>query len=120
MKICRYVPRNAASAPSPRYGLMEDENVIEISGRPWGQWARSGNSSRLGDVRLLAPAEPSKIVCVEHNYVVHAAEQGNELPKDLLLFLKPSKLIVSPEELNVFTKIFNLVEHKAELATVVD
>jgi len=37
MKICRYVPRNTASPPSPRYGLIEGENVIEIVGLPWGQ-----------------------------------------------------------------------------------
>ena len=119
MKICRYVPRNAASAPSPRYGLMEDENVIEISGRPWGQWARSGNPFRLGDVRLLAPAEPSKIVCVGRNYAAHAAELGNELPKEPLLFLKPSTSIVGPEEPIVLTKFSQQVEHEGELALVV-
>src|SRR5205807_978518 len=119
MKICRYVPRNAGSAPSPRYGLMEDENVMEISGMPWGQWARSGNSSRLGDVRLLAPAEPSKIVCVGRNYAAHAAELGNELPKEPLLFLKPSTSIVGPEEPIVLTKYSKQVEHEGELALVV-
>src|SRR5437868_11800656 len=119
MKICRYVPRNAGSAPSPRYGLMEDENVMEISGVPWGQWARSGNSSRLGDVRLLAPAEPSKIVCVGRNYAAHAAELGNELPKEPLLFLKPSTSIVGPEEPIVLTKFSQQVEHEGELALVV-
>ena len=119
MKICRYVPRNAGSAPSPRYGLMEDENVMEISGMPWGQWARSGNSSRLGDVRLLAPAEPSKIVCVGRNYAAHAAELGNELPKEPLLFLKPSTSIVGPEEPIVLTKFSQQVEHEGELALVV-
>jgi len=38
MKICRYVMREASTpdAASPRYGLIEGENVIEISGPPWG------------------------------------------------------------------------------------
>ena len=82
MKVCRYVPRNTAAAPSPRYGLIEGENVIEITGLPWGQWTPSAHSSRLADVRLLAPVEPSKIVCVGRNYAAHAAELGNEVPKE--------------------------------------
>ena len=119
MKICRYVPRNTASAPSPRYGLIEDENVTEISGPPWNQWSRSGHSSRLADVRLLAPVEPSKIVCVGRNYAAHVAELGNELPKEPLLFLKPSTSVVGPEEPIVLTKFSKQVEHEGELALVV-
>src|SRR5881227_3627759 len=74
MKICRYVTRNTASPPSPRFGLIEGESVTEISGVPWGAWTRSAHFSRLADVRLLAPVEPSKIVCVGRNYAAHAAE----------------------------------------------
>src|SRR5882724_8781068 len=88
MKICRYELRGASSAGSapPRYGLIEGENVVEISGPPWGQWSRGSRSSRLTDVRLLAPVEPSKIVCIGRNYAAHAAELGNEVPKEPLLF----------------------------------
>src|SRR5579859_6091007 len=119
MKICRYVPRNTTSAPSPRYGLIEGENVIEIAGLPWGQWTRSANSSRLADVRLLAPVEPSKIVCVGRNYAAHAAELGNEVPKEPLIFLKPSTSIIGQEEPIVLTKYSKQVEHEGELAIVV-
>jgi len=66
MKICRYLMREASSSDtaSPHYGLIEGENVIEISGPPWGQWSRGSRSSRLADARLLAPVEPTKIVCI--------------------------------------------------------
>src|SRR5262252_4794182 len=119
MKICRYVPRNTTSSPVPRYGLIEGESVIEISGQPWGQWKRSAHSSRLTAVRLLAPVEPSKIVCVGRNYAAHAAELGNEIPKEPLIFLKPSTSIVGPEEPVVLTKFSTQVEHEGELALVV-
>jgi 2-keto-4-pentenoate hydratase/2-oxohepta-3-ene-1,7-dioic acid hydratase in catechol pathway len=119
MKICRYVPRNTTSAPSPRYGLIEGEDVIEIAGLPWGQWTRSANSSRLADVRLLAPVEPSKIVGVGRNYAAHAAELGNEVPKEPLIFLKPSTAIIGPQEAVVLTKYSKQVEHEGELALVV-
>jgi 2-keto-4-pentenoate hydratase/2-oxohepta-3-ene-1,7-dioic acid hydratase in catechol pathway len=119
MKICRYVPRNTASPPIPRYGLIEGENVVEISGLPWGQWTRTAHSSRLADVRLLAPVEPSKIVCVGRNYAAHAAELGNEVPKEPLIFLKPSTSIVGPGEFIILTRFSQRVEHEGELALVI-
>ncbi|HEY6943992.1 MAG TPA: fumarylacetoacetate hydrolase family protein [Candidatus Acidoferrum sp.] len=119
MKICRYVPRNTASAPSPRYGLIEGEDVIEIGGLPWGQWTRSAHSSHLSDVRLLAPVEPSKIVCVGRNYAAHAAELGNEVPKEPLIFLKPPSSVVGSEEPIMLTKFSQQVEHEGELALVI-
>ena len=119
MKICRYVRRNTASRPTPRYGLIEDQSVIEIAGLPWEQWTRSAHASHLSDICLLAPAEPSKIVCVGRNYAAHAAELGNELPKEPLIFLKPSTSIVGPEEPVMLTRFSQQVEHEGELALVI-
>jgi len=121
MKICRYLMRDdsSAGAASPRYGLIEDENVIEISGPPWGAWSRGSRSSRLADVRLLAPVEPSKIVCLGRNYAAHAAEMGNEVPKEPLMFLKPPSSIIGPDEAIVLTKYSQRVEHEGELALVI-
>jgi 2-keto-4-pentenoate hydratase/2-oxohepta-3-ene-1,7-dioic acid hydratase in catechol pathway len=121
MKFCRFVKRGAASStsPLPHYGLIEGDNVIEISGVPWGQWSRGTRSSRFADVRLLAPVEPSKIVCIGRNYAAHAAELGNEVPKEPLLFLKPPSSIIGPEEPIVLTKYSQRVEHEGELALVI-
>src|SRR5437588_12441638 len=119
MTICRYVPRHTASPPSPRYGLIEGENVVEIAGLPWSQWTRGARSSRLADVRLLAPVEPSKIVCIGRNYAAHAAEMGNEVPKEPLMFLKPPSSIIGPEEAIVLTKYSQRVEHEGELGLII-
>src|SRR5213080_5387690 len=119
MRICRYLPRDPARTPTPRYGLIEGKSVIEINGLPWAEWTRSAHDSPMSDTRLLAPAEPSKIVCVGRNYAAHAAELGNEVPKEPLIFLKPSSSIVGPEEPVVLTKFSQQVEHEGELALVV-
>jgi 2-keto-4-pentenoate hydratase/2-oxohepta-3-ene-1,7-dioic acid hydratase in catechol pathway len=121
MKICRYEVRDASSlgwVPA-RYGVIKGENIIEISGPPWGQWSRGSRPSRLGDARLLAPVEPSKIVCIGRNYAAHAAELGNEVPKEPLMFLKPPSSIIGPEEAIVLTKYSQKVEHEGELALVI-
>lgn len=119
MKICRYVRRNTASRPTPRYGLIEGQSVIEIAGLPWEPWTRGAHASHLSDIRLLAPAEPSKIVCVGRNYAAHAAELSNELPKEPLIFLKPSTSIVGPEEPVMLTRFSQQVEYEGELALVI-
>ena len=121
MKICRYEVRDASSAGSalPRYGLIEGENVIEISGPPWGRWSRGSRTMPLADVRLLAPVEPSKIACIGRNYAAHAAELGNEVPKEPMMFLKPPSSIIGPEEAIVLTKYSQKVEHEGELALVI-
>src|SRR3954462_13665186 len=62
---------------------------------------------------------PSKIVCVGRNYAEHAAELGNEVPKEPLLFLKaPSALINHGESINL-TPLSTRVEHEGELAVVI-
>src|SRR5207249_11706477 len=121
MKICRYVVRDASASGSvsPRYGLIEGENVVEISGAPWGPWSRGSRSTRLDDVRLLAPAEPTKIVCIGRNYAAHAAELGNEVPKEPLMLLKPPSSIIGPEEAIVLPKCSQRVEHEGERALVI-
>src|SRR5260370_7461115 len=121
MKICRDVKREASArdSTSARYGLIEGENVVEISGPPWGAWSRGSRSSRLTEVRLLAPVEPSKIVCIGRNYAAHAAELGNDVPKEPLMFLKPPSSVIGPEEAIVLTKYSQRVEHEGELAMVI-
>jgi 2-keto-4-pentenoate hydratase/2-oxohepta-3-ene-1,7-dioic acid hydratase in catechol pathway len=121
MKICRYVMREAAaSGPADsRYGLIEGVNVMEISGAPWGAVSLGSRSSRLAEVRLLAPVEPSKIVCIGRNYAAHAAELGNEVPKEPLMFLKPPSSVIGPQEAIVLPKYSQRVEHEGELALVI-
>jgi 2-keto-4-pentenoate hydratase/2-oxohepta-3-ene-1,7-dioic acid hydratase in catechol pathway len=62
---------------------------------------------------------PSKIVCVGRNYAAHAAELGNDVPKEPLIFLKPPSSIVGPDEPILLTCYSNRVEHEGELAIVI-
>jgi 2-keto-4-pentenoate hydratase/2-oxohepta-3-ene-1,7-dioic acid hydratase in catechol pathway len=70
-------------------------------------------------MRLLEPFAPSKIVCVGRNYREHAAELGNKMPDEPLLFLKaPSALIASGEDI-VLPGASQQVEHEGELGVVI-
>ncbi|MEV4120388.1 fumarylacetoacetate hydrolase family protein [Micromonospora sp. NPDC049645] len=122
MRIARF-----AHAKGMSFGAVEGEpgagpqglTIAEIEGHPFGNLSFSGARWALSDVRLLSPILPSKVVCVGRNYADHAAELGNDVPKEPLLFLKPSTSVIGPRDairLPIFSK---QVEHEAELAVVI-
>src|SRR5512135_3200896 len=70
---------------------------------------------RLDEARLLAPVAPSKIVCVGRNYREHAKELGNEVPAELLIFLKPPSSVIGPGAEIRRPGISKRVDHEGEL-----
>ena len=116
MRIIRYeIPENK----KPKYGWLLDGKVGEISGNIFGRYQRKEALTPLSDVKLLAPSEPTKIVCVGRNYVEHAKELGNEVPKVPLIFLKPPSSIISSGETIILPPQSAQVEHEAELVIVI-
>jgi 2-keto-4-pentenoate hydratase/2-oxohepta-3-ene-1,7-dioic acid hydratase in catechol pathway len=73
----------------------------------------------LSSLKLLAPVTPSKIVCVGRNYKDHAAEMGNEVPKEPLLFLKPPSSLLAPGGTVRMPAISSRVDYEGELAIVI-
>jgi 2-keto-4-pentenoate hydratase/2-oxohepta-3-ene-1,7-dioic acid hydratase in catechol pathway len=70
-------------------------------------------------MKLEETIRPSKIVCVGRNYREHAAELGNKMPDEPLLFLKaPSAIIYSGDEI-VLPSASQQVEHEGELGVVI-
>lgn len=62
---------------------------------------------------------PSKIVCVGRNYADHAAELGNEVPKEPLLFLKAPSALIRNNENIIIPPQSQQVEHEGELAVII-
>jgi len=115
MRIVRYQLQNEAA----RYGWLLDDKIGEIEGDPFGAYRRTEAKTPLADVKLLAPSKPSKIVCVGRNYVEHAKEMGNEVPKIPLIFLKPPSSIINPGETILLPPQSKQVEHEGELVVVI-
>jgi 2-keto-4-pentenoate hydratase/2-oxohepta-3-ene-1,7-dioic acid hydratase in catechol pathway len=120
MRFCRFISSQPSGGSAlPRYGTVNGDSVQEISAAPWSEWSATGQSFALTAVRLTAPVTPTKIVCVGRNYAAHAAELGNNVPKEPLIFLKPPTSIVGPSEAIVLTKYSQRVEHEGELGLVI-
>ena len=62
---------------------------------------------------------PGKIVCVGRNYRDHAKEMGNDVPKEPLIFLKPSSSVIASGEAIVLPQQSVHVEHEGEIGVVI-
>jgi len=116
MRIVRFQTQDGKK---PKYGWLLGDKVGEISGNIYGRYIRQDAKTPLAEVRLIQPCEPGKIVCVGRNYVEHAKELGNEVPKVPLIFMKPPSAIVPSGEAIVLPPQSNQVEHEAELVMVI-
>src|SRR5688572_2485297 len=61
----------------------------------------------------------SKIVCVGRNYVDHAKELGNEVPKEPLIFLKPPSSVIGDGQPIRLPKLSKQVEFEGEIGIIV-
>src|SRR5918999_2936635 len=118
MKLCRFIQQHFSE---PRYGIIEEDFVRPlIDADAFGSRPRAhSNRIPLGEVKLLAPVTPSKIVCVGRNYLEHAAELGNPMPSEPLLFLKAPSAIIAPGESIRLPAQSLQVEHEGELGVVI-
>lgn len=114
MRWIRYATPNG-----PRWGILEGEEVRELSGDPFSQWTVGATVGPLKDIPLLAPVTPTKILCVGRNYPAHAAEHGAEVPAEPLLFFKPPSAVIGPDAPIVLPPLSQQVEYEAELAIVI-
>jgi 2-keto-4-pentenoate hydratase/2-oxohepta-3-ene-1,7-dioic acid hydratase in catechol pathway len=62
---------------------------------------------------------PGKIICVGRNYVDHAKEMGNDVPKEPLIFLKPPTSVIGNGDSVVLPPESSHVEYEGEIGVVV-
>ncbi|NCP87141.1 MAG: 2-hydroxyhepta-2,4-diene-1,7-dioate isomerase [Anaerolineae bacterium CG_4_9_14_3_um_filter_57_17] len=115
MKIIRYQTQNEP----PHSGWILDDLVGEIDGDLFGEYRRLKAETPFDTVKLFAPVQPTKIICVGRNYAEHAKELGNDVPKVPLIFFKPPSAIINPGDSIVLPPQSQQVEHEAELVVVI-
>jgi len=117
MKLCRI---SHPSLPEPRYAVLSGSKVFPLPVEyNFENITNDEGALALDEVKLLAPVAPSKIVCVGRNYREHAAELGNKMPDEPLLFLKaPSAVIASGDSIEL-PRASQQVEHEGELGVVI-
>ena len=123
MKFCRFQLDDR-----PQYGLVESAAGREVITRlllrePLGELedlpSKRTDPLPLNEAVLLPPVNPSKIVCVGRNYRDHAAELGNQVPVEPLLFLKPPSSLLANNGTIIRPRLSQKVDHEAELGVVI-
>ncbi|HSZ63459.1 MAG TPA: fumarylacetoacetate hydrolase family protein [Terriglobales bacterium] len=128
MKYCRFVVNGSA-----HYGLVEtvaggqEEEITRLLLQPPHHSdgdveslpSRRMDRIPLAEALLLAPVQPSKIVCVGRNYKEHAAELGNEVPAEPLLFFKPPSSLLARGGTIVRPAISERTDYEGELGVVI-
>ena len=123
MQYCRF-----QTEQGPQYG-----EVLQRQGEWWMEHViappsedRAGShlignfpAQPLSALTLLAPVTPSKIVCIGRNYRDHAAELGNEPPKEPLLFLKTPSSLLPPGGVIRVPSVSQRVDYEGELGIVI-
>ncbi|MGA9529354.1 MAG: fumarylacetoacetate hydrolase family protein [Terriglobales bacterium] len=126
MRYCRYNLNGTI-----HYGLVESVNGVDAITRlllqsPHASEVEVDRMPTLGmdplalaKASLLAPVEPSKIVCVGRNYKEHAAELGNEVPTEPLLFFKPPSALLAPGATIVRPQASARTDYEGELGVII-
>ncbi len=120
MRIARF-----SNDDEPRFGLIGDDAGTEVLAVLVGDplyvgFELTGEKVPLDAVRLLAPVIPrSKVIGIGRNYAEHAAEMGNELPSEPLVFLKPNTSVVGPDDAIVYPDQTQDLQFEGELAVVI-
>lgn len=125
MKYCRFESNNSA-----QYGLVESSNGVDYITRLLMMAPERAEDvedlpskpitqTPLSQAKLLYPVTPSKIICVGRNYREHAAEFGNEVPKEPLIFLKALSALLSPGATIRRPKLSQRTDFEGELGAVI-
>ncbi len=114
MKLIRFLRDS-----KPYYGFLNKDKVYEFHEKASDPGNPVSASYPQESVQLLAPCVPTKIVGVGLNYADHVAELGCAVPKEPLLFIKPSTSAIGPLEPIRIPSMSDQVDYEAELAVVI-
>lgn len=103
----------------PCWGVVKGNEVLMLSKPPYDGLEYDGGRLPLSQCRLLAPCEPTKIVCVGKNYLEHAKEMGSEPPGFPVLFLKGVNTVNRPDGAVHAPNFVERLDYEGELAVVI-
>lgn len=110
-------------------GRVQGDEVVELGYKDVGallnsDWTKEGlkdGPKHSLDSLDLAPSvlNPSKIICVGHNYASHVKEQGLKWPEFPTLFAKYSDSLIGAHDNLVLSKLSQEMDWEVELVVVI-
>lgn len=114
MKIARF-----SFKKNQYWGVLKNEGFRVLKDAPYKGIKYTNQRIIFKKVKLLPPANPSKIVLVGLNYKDHARELGMSRPKEPIIFLKPPTTLIGHKDAIVYPRQVKRLDYEAELAIVI-
>lgn len=114
MKILRFFYRKKAY-----WGVVKNRYVFFLKGSPFFRIQPTSRKIALKNMRILPPVNPGKIVLAGLNYKDHARELNMEIPREPVIFIKPSTAVVAHNDVIIYPEGVNRLDYEAELAVVI-
>jgi 2-keto-4-pentenoate hydratase/2-oxohepta-3-ene-1,7-dioic acid hydratase in catechol pathway len=99
------------------YGVLDGETVRELSAAPWASGKPTGATARLASVRLLAPAEPTKVIAAAFTYKSHIGQR--QVANYVGLFAKQPTSIIAHEASIVYPSDATDLHFEGELVVII-
>jgi 2-keto-4-pentenoate hydratase/2-oxohepta-3-ene-1,7-dioic acid hydratase in catechol pathway len=110
----------------PEAGVLTGEKVMGFGAdmlsviASGGKLPPSGSSYALKDIKLLAPVpRPPKLICIGLNYLDHAKETKQQVPKVPTVFNKFTNVVIGPDQPIVLPNASKAPDYEAEMAVIV-
>lgn len=101
------------------WGLWADDGIRALPQGPYGDLTPSGPVISHEAVRLLAPVQPRKLICVGLNYRLHAEESNMAIPEEPMIFMVSPEAVIGPEEAIRLDNPQDRIDYEAEIAIVI-
>jgi 2-keto-4-pentenoate hydratase/2-oxohepta-3-ene-1,7-dioic acid hydratase in catechol pathway len=124
MRLATFIP---PGGDEPRAGEVRGDEVVSFDGgsvvdrlASGDLSAATGQAHALAEVTLLAPVpRPRAIFGIGRNYAAHAAELGNVLPEQPMVFMKLPTSSVPPSGPVRCPAVVSELDYEAELVAVI-
>ena len=114
MKIIRFLYKK-----EELWGMLDDNYIRVLKNPPYQKIQPTFRRIPASRVRLLAPANPTKIILAGLNYKDHALELKMKIPSEPVIFLKPPTALIGQNDSIVYPKGVKRLDYEAELAVVI-
>jgi 2-keto-4-pentenoate hydratase/2-oxohepta-3-ene-1,7-dioic acid hydratase in catechol pathway len=114
MKILRFT-----NGFNIEFGIIDGDMIQGLAGPPYEGIKLTHNFYRPGDMRVLPPCVPSKIVALGVNYRSHGEEMSHRIPSEPLIFIKPATAVIGHEDKIIYPPSSQRVDYEGELGVVI-
>lgn len=102
------------------YGQVKGEQLFVIEGNLFGKFKVTEQVFQLAEVKILAPVEPGKIICIGLNYLSHVQDKaGREVAEEPIIFMTSPSAVIGPEETIKIPYPDHVTHEEAELVAII-